>query len=120
MRTLLLCLALLCASRATAQPASDCEDPASTRRIQTWLSNVERFLRQRDVSHLSPRQRERRAVHLGHLQAYWRAGRFPHNHVTPGLAPVFIDEHGTACAVGQLLLEGGAADWPIRLPGSSS
>jgi hypothetical protein len=110
MRTLLLCLALLCASRATAQPASDCEDPASTRRIQTWLSHVERFLRQRDVPHLSPRQRERRAVHLGHLQAYWRAGRFPHNHVTPGLAPVFIDEHGTACAVGHLLLEGGAAE----------
>jgi hypothetical protein len=110
MRTFLLCLALLCASRATAQPASDCEDPASTRRIQTWLSHVERFLRQQDVSHLSPLQRERRAVHLGHLQAYWRAGRFPHNHVTPGLAPVFIDEHGTACAVGQLLLQGGAAE----------
>jgi hypothetical protein len=38
------------------------------------------------------------------------AGRFPHNHVGPGLTPVFIDEHGTACAVGYLLLEGGAAE----------
>ncbi len=108
LRSLSLCLVLLCASAVAASPRVDCDDPRETLRIQTWLSGVETFLRSRDVSHLTAPQRERRALHLSHLQAYRVAGRFPHNHVTRELTPVFIDEHGTACAVGQLLLQGGA------------
>jgi hypothetical protein len=109
MRKLVLCVLLLCASVSSARPLAD-GDPGETARIRRWLSHVEAFLRSREVSHLSASQRMRRAVHLQHLHEYWKAGRFPHNHVRPGLMPVFIDEHGTACAVGYLLLEGGAAE----------
>lgn len=105
-----LCLWLLWASAAAASPRVDCDDPRETHRIQTWLSGVETYLRSRDVSHLTAAQRERRALHLRTLQAYRVAGRFPHNHATRGLTPVFIDPHGTACAVGHLLLRGGAAE----------
>lgn len=107
MRKLALCLLLLCTSTALAQ-APDADDPRETARIRLWLSHVEAFLRSRDVAHLPRAQRERRALNLQHLRAYWQAGRFPHNHHTEGLSPVFIDEHGTACAVGHLLLTGGA------------
>jgi hypothetical protein len=107
MRKFALCLLLLCTSPALAR-APEADDPRETARIQRWLSHVEAFLRSRDVTHLSRAQRERRELNLQHLHAYWRAGRFPHNHHTAGLSPVFIDEHGTACAVGHLLLTGGA------------
>jgi hypothetical protein len=110
LRKLLLGLLLLCASSSAARPPADCDDPPQRQQIQTWLTNVEAFLRSRDVSSLSPSQRQRRAALLDHLRAYWQAGRFPHNHLSPELTPVFIDEHGTACAVGYLLIQGGAAD----------
>ncbi|MCP3138069.1 WD40/YVTN/BNR-like repeat-containing protein [Pyxidicoccus xibeiensis] len=109
-RTFSVCLWLLCASVAGAAPRGHREDPRETLRIQRWLSGVETFLRSRDVSHLTSVQRERRALHLRNLHAYRVAGRFPHNHVTCEPTPVFIDEHGTACAVGHLLLQGGAPE----------
>lgn len=115
LRKLSFCLWLLWASAAVASPRADCEDPRETRRIQTWLTGVETFLRSRDVSHLSAAQRERRALNLHHLHAYRLAGRFPHNHARRGLTPVFIDAHGTACAVGHLLLEGGAPELAHRI-----
>ncbi len=109
-RKLSLCLWILCVSTAAASPRADCDDPRETRRIRTWLSGVETFLRARDVSHLTAAQQERRALQLRNLHAYRVAGRFPHNHSTRGLTPVFIDAHGTACAVGHLLLQGGAPE----------
>ena len=53
---------------------------------------------------LSAGQRERRAAALDWLGEYRRRGLFPHNHTHTGAARVvFVDEHGTHCAVGYLL-----------------
>lgn len=40
---------------------------------------------------------------------------FPQNYVLPFRNPVFIDPHGTACAVGHLMIESGYADLALRI-----
>lgn len=47
---------------------------------------------------------------LGKLGAYADRGLFPQNKVLPYRNPVFIDPLGTACAVGQLMIESGHRD----------
>lgn len=88
--------------------------------IYAHLEAVESRLRAVEVSHLAPAQQARRGELLDVLHDYRTVGVFPHNHsfephdrpVTfPGLfpdagtdrTPVFVDEHGTHCAVGYLL-----------------
>jgi hypothetical protein len=44
-----------------------------------------------------------RELLLEALREYREDGAFPHNHSRPELGPVFVDEHGTRCAVGHLL-----------------
>lgn len=43
---------------------------------------------------------QRRRALIDTLVAYADRGRFPRNHTVPGRTPVFIDDLGTACAVG--------------------
>ncbi len=50
---------------------------------------------------------ERRNGLLLALDAYADRGVFPRNYVLPCRNPVFIDPHGTACAVGQMMIESG-------------
>ncbi|MEZ4757225.1 MAG: hypothetical protein R2817_10400 [Flavobacteriales bacterium] len=49
----------------------------------------------------------RRHMLLDTLQAYAHRGVFPANDALPGRTPVFIDDHGTACAVGYLMIASG-------------
>ncbi len=56
-----------------------------------------------------------RTTLLNKLDAYAERGRFPQNHVLPVRNPVFIDPHGTACAVGQLMIESGHTDLATRI-----
>jgi hypothetical protein len=73
-------------------------------RIDQHLESVERELRARDVSHLSPAQRSARVRHLDVLREYRVAGVYPHNHDFPGeRVPYFVDEHGTLCAMAYLI-----------------
>lgn len=44
------------------------------------------------------------------LDEYRRGGVFPHNDCIAGRSPVFIDNRGTHCAVGQLIRESGHPD----------
>lgn len=44
---------------------------------------------------------------LNRLQDYASTGVFPKNYVHPYRNPIFIDPHGTACAVGYLMIESG-------------
>ena len=82
--------------------------PLETRRIQGHLLNVERALRGRAPGELSARQRERRNAALDWLREYRERGTFPHNHTYAGSrVPVFVDEHGTPCAVAYLLQRSG-------------
>lgn len=80
---------------------------AEQARIRAHLERVEAVLRDADIDHLSETQRAARAGHLQVLRAYRQAGVFPHNHVEPRRTPVFVDEHGTHCAMGHLLATAG-------------
>lgn len=51
-----------------------------------------------------------RTALLAELDAYAGRGLFPRNEVLPHRNPVFIDPYGTACAVGQLMIESGHRD----------
>ena len=100
-------------------------DANDIQKIARHLEAVEARLRRAPVEHLSTEQRAARSRHLDALRAYRLRGIFPHNHrdlhrEDPGIpggfarrpgerrAPVFRDEHGTWCAVGQLLVDSGA------------
>ena len=56
-----------------------------------------------------------RTALLDRLAAYADRGLFPQNHVLPYRNPVFIDEVGTACAVGYLMIESGHRDLAERI-----
>jgi hypothetical protein len=80
-------------------------------RIQRHLANVESTLRGRSAANLDQAQRAARAQALDALHEYWQAGRFPRNaDFVDRRVPYFIDDEGTACAVGHLMIESGAAE----------
>lgn len=81
---------------------------AEVERIQRHLSRVARVLRSTTPERMTEEQLEARRATLAWLDEYRAAGVFPHNHVRPGeRVPVFVDPHGTPCAVGYLLLRSG-------------
>ncbi|WP_420447838.1 hypothetical protein [Candidatus Palauibacter sp.] len=78
------------------------------RRIQGHLLDVERALRSRGTEGLNAAQLERRNTALNWLREYRERGEFPHNHTHgDGRVPVFVDGHGTPCAVAYLLQRSG-------------
>jgi len=114
-RALLLLAALLGASPARATPP-DSWRAAETARIQAHLLGAEREMESRDVSRLPAPQREARGRALEALRRYRLAGRFPHNHRVPGARiPVFVDEHGTPCAMAYLIAESGGVELVRRI-----
>jgi hypothetical protein len=87
-----------------------------TLRIRTHLAYVERLLRQKDCSSLTPAQRARRAVMLDKLHEYWLAGRFPVNEAYPNeRRPCFIDRFGSICAVGYLIEQSAGRELAERI-----
>lgn len=76
-------------------------------RIATHLHFVRERLATNVPAGFTPAQIEQRMFLLSKLERYADRGRFPQNHVLPYRNPVFIDPHGTACAVGQLMIESG-------------
>lgn len=85
-------------------------DPEVTR-IRQHLSRVSERLRANPPRALSPTQLAARLQALDWLDEYKDVGPFPHNHVRPAeRVPVFVDPHGTPCAVGYLMLRTGAQD----------
>lgn len=76
-------------------------------RIQAHLAMVEKRLRASPPTGLTPAQRARRERQLDVLHHYWRQGRFPINTGHDHRRPYFVDDFGTACAVGYLLREDG-------------
>jgi len=96
-------------------------DPAELdrERITAHLRQTEADLRARDVSGLGAQQRRARAENLDALHGYWVRGVYPHNHYVPGQrVPVFIDDDGRACAVGQLMIESGALELALEVAAS--
>jgi hypothetical protein len=103
---------------ASVRPPAAIDDgpPGEVERIREHLARVEAGLRARDTRGLPPAIAAARARNLDRLHAYWTAGRFPHNHDFPGRrVPYFIDAHGTACAVAQLVIASGDAALAERI-----
>jgi len=86
-----------------------------TERIRTHLLLVESYLRERPVDHLSPDQYGKRLEMLDQLHRYAAQGRFPQNHTLETRTPFFIDQYGTACAVGHLLIESGYEEFALQI-----
>lgn len=84
-------------------------------RIARHLHLVAAFLRSHPSSDISPSALANRHKLLDDLDTYADRGKFPQNHVLPYRNPVFIDPHGTACAVGQLMIESGHRDLAERI-----
>jgi hypothetical protein len=85
-------------------------------RIAAHLARVEAELRATDVTALPVARRAARARNLDLLRAYRERGIFPHNHVVlDHRTPVFVDEHGTQCAVGYLIARSGRSDLTRRI-----
>lgn len=71
-------------------------------RIQMHLMLVETVLRNR-ATNLSVTIKNNRIENLESLISYWKEGQFPINTNHKHRQPYFIDQYGTACAVGHLL-----------------
>ena len=101
--------AVLWSSLCAASPTrpNHAQDFSSAQKIQHHLEQVEARLRAADVRSLSPQLAAGRAGLLDALGEYRARGQFPHNHDFAAQTPYFIDQHGTACAVGQLVIASG-------------
>ena len=86
-----------------------------TERIRTHLTLVEGILRSRTPEGLSSTQHANRMRLLNHLRDYHEAGVFPRNYSLRNRTPFFIDVHGTACAVGYLLIQDGQEDFAQKI-----
>ena len=81
--------------------------PNDIARIARHLESVEKYLRQEDPFLLSPEQKQNRSKLLDQLRNYQKNGLFPINLHHNSRRPYFIDDFGTACAVGHLIQKSG-------------
>jgi len=102
---LYICATIVDSSSSSVEPESEAD------RIRAHLTSVLAELRSAPPRDLTPGQQRARAETLRWLEEYRDRGVFPHNHLpTGGRVPVFVDPHGTPCAVGYLLLRSGEQD----------
>lgn len=112
-RSLLVAVISVAIVGAAVLASNPVEDGAidETQRIRDHLATVSRALRARAPSSLTGQERTARETTLEWLDEYRQRGLFPHNHVVEGRrVPVFVDPHGTPCAVGYLMLRSGEHD----------
>lgn len=83
--------------------------------IQAHLENVLKILRAENTDGLSSAQKTSREKMLTLLDGYRLAGKFPMNYYRHERIPVFIDEHGTHCAVGYLMMMTGEEEMAQRI-----
>jgi hypothetical protein len=80
-------------------------------RLRAHFDSVDLELRGRDVSRLTPAQRERRATLVRWLKEYRNAGVFPVNDKFAGqFVPFFRDSRGVLCAMAYLIDRSGRRD----------
>jgi hypothetical protein len=83
--------------------------------IRDHLTEVLSELRARPTDALAAGLAAERTRNLDVLAEYIRAGVFPRNRTFPGMRPIFIDESGSACAVGYLMQRSGAEELAARI-----
>ena len=104
------CIALLAwgPSPADRELRSAQDSSQEIRRVRHHLQGAEAMLLSRDVSSWNTARRAARARHIAELRAYRERGVFPHNHrLIDRRTPVFVDEHGTRCAMAHLIERSG-------------
>jgi hypothetical protein len=79
-------------------------------RMHAHLAYVHAWLASRPATR--PELAERRAMILQHLADYVAKGTTPKNEHVPWRTPVFIDDHGTICAVGYLIQQTAGDELP--------
>ena len=73
-------------------------------RLRAHFAQVEGELRSADVTALTPAQRGHRTRGIEALHEYAARGVFPHNHTGVDRSiPIFVDPHGTHCAMAFLI-----------------
>ena len=87
-------------------------------RVRRHLEGAERMLASRDLSTLARQQCDARARRTAELREYRLRGVFPHNHRQHERTPVFVDEHGTRCAMAYLIERSGEKDLVARIAAS--
>ena len=98
------------------EPGRDGGGSREIARIRHHLEGAEDLLGGRDLSALAPAQREARSRRIAELNSYLRRGVFPHNHQLPGhRTPVFVDGHGTRCAMAYLIEQSGDRELVSRI-----
>lgn len=84
---------------------------AEATRLRKHFEVVEAELLARDVSLLTPAQREARAEQIEQLRRYAARGEFPRNAFFPGVSiPIFRDDRGNLCAMAFLVAASGRGD----------
>ncbi|HTF05602.1 MAG TPA: hypothetical protein VK826_16360 [Bacteroidia bacterium] len=101
---------------ALVAPAGEARTFHSDREyIQAHLTGVETILNAASTDHLTPEQVASRRHMITLLHGYRMAGNFPLNYYRAERIPVFIDEHGTHCAVGYLMMMTGQEEMAQRI-----
>lgn len=89
-------------------PLPDGDASREVARIRRHLVGAETLIRSRDLSALTAAQRGARERRVAELRSYRLRGVFPHNHgLRDFRTPVFVDEHGTRCAMAYLIDQSG-------------
>ncbi len=83
--------------------------------VQAHLSCVVPILKSNPTDALSANQMSTRLHLIELLDGYREAKLFPLNHYRTERIPVFIDEHGTHCAVGYLMMKSGYEELAQRI-----
>ncbi len=78
--------------------------------IKFHLDYVVDSLKRVNTSHLQPQAKSNREQLLNELSKYSKEGVFPQNLYHKERTPYFIDDFGTACAVGHLIIQSGQRD----------
>ncbi len=112
-RLALLAMVALASSFAHAGSSSYYEshfDPtlSEVERIRAHLGCTVEYLSAQPTDALTDDQAANRAEHINVLSRYAEAGSFPVNETSNPFTPIFIDNAGTACAVGHLMIESGS------------
>ncbi len=84
-------------------------------RIQLHLALVEAELSKAKSNTYTPIQAQNRTTALAHLKSYYQNKIFPINHYHAERTPYFIDNKGTACAVGHLMIETGYKNLALQI-----
>lgn len=91
----------------TIKLAQPIENYSETELIQFHLYSIVNYLSENEPRNLKKKQLKYRGLLIKELKAYAQEAVFPINTMHNNRTPYFIDDFGTACAVGNLIIKSG-------------